>query len=589
MELRDYQLAAVDSVWGDLIASPGNPLLVMPTGSGKSPVIGSLCQTAVEKYGGRVIVLAHRKELLEQNAEKIRAFLPALIPVGMYSAGLKSSDSSEPIVCAGIQSVHAKAAVFGSRQLVLVDEAHLVPDDGEGMYRKFLSELREINPRLRVVGLTATPYRTGTGSLVGPDKIFQRVCHETPVRQLIDAGWLSPLVARAAAGSVDTSKLHVARGEFVARETENLFDATDKVRAACEEIAIATGERKSVLVFCQGVTHAEHVAEILEHVLRGERVGLVVGSTATLERSAMLRQFRNRELRVLVNCDVLTTGFDAPNIDAICVLRATLSPGLFAQMVGRGLRLSPGKQDCLVLDFGQNVARHGKLDDPDYGRKKKRPGQALAGEFPTKVCPNCEAELHPSATECECGFLFPRETKHEGTAGDEDLLGHVSEPEWFRVLNTTYSRHTKKKNETGKPDTLRVDYDCERETGENIEERISEWVCIEHTGFAWKKAVKWWLVRAGEIPLPETINEAIRHAREADEWLEPARIKAHKEGRFWKIDEVELALREVAFEFGGKEVVHPTADLMGKAGPMTAVGNDFQSHFDSRLFQRLLQ
>jgi DNA repair protein RadD len=552
MQLRDYQSAAVAAVWRCLCEQPGNPLLVMPTGSGKSPVIGSLCQTAIEKYGGRVIVLAHRKELLEQNAEKIRAFLPEQIPTGIYSAGLKRYATEEAVICAGIQSVHGKAELFGSRQLVLIDEAHLVPDAGEGMYRTFLDDLREINPRLRVVGLTATPYRTSTGTLVGPAKIFQRVCHETPVRQLIDANWLCPLVTKPAESSVDTSKLHVSRGEFDARESEKLFDATDKVRAACEEIAIATAARRSVLVFCQGVEHASHVAEILEHILR-EQVGLVVGNTSPLERSTTLRRFRSREIRVVVNCDVLTTGFDAPNIDAICVLRATLSPGLFAQMVGRGLRLAEEKKDCLVLDFGQNVERHGKLDDPEYGRKKKQKREGeLAGEAVTKVCPNCECELHGSATECECGWLFPRELKHERKAADEELLGHISEPEWFIVTAINYTRHSKKKNPENKPDTMRVDYECEREAGENMGEVISEWICIEHAGFARKGAVKWWKKRS-ELPTPATIDEALDTANNADEWFEPTRIKAHKEGRFWKIDEVELALREVAFEFGGHE------------------------------------
>lgn len=550
MQLRDYQQRAVESVWGSLRSLPGNPLLVMPTGSGKSPVIGSLCQTAIEKYRGRVLVLAHRKELLEQNADKIRAFLPATIPVGLYSAGLSCRNTDNAVICAGIQSAHKRAAEFGARQLVLVDEAHLVPDDGEGMYRKFLGALREINPNLRVVGLTATPFRTGTGSLTGPNKIFQHVCHEVGVKKLIDDQWLSSLVATAAKNTEDTSQLKIERGEFVFRDVEKLFDDDAKIILACREICEAIVGRRSVLVFCQGVQHARHVADTLERMI-GEAVGLVIGTTLPVERAAALRMFREKRLRVLVNCDVLTTGFDAPNIDAICVLRATMSPGLFAQMVGRGLRLSPGKNDCLVLDFGENIARHGKLDDPQYGRKKKQANNN--GDTPAKTCPNCEEELHAAASECECGFIFPpREIKHGSAAASDELLGHVTEAEWFNVRGVRYSRHSKKKNTEGKPDTLRVDYECVRVSGGNLVENISEWVCVEHNGYARKSASKWWFARFS-VSLPDSIDEALEILNSIDEFREPVKLKAHREGHFWRIDDVELVLREPSFDFGGSE------------------------------------
>ncbi len=549
MQLRDYQQTAHDLLWLDLCTQAGNPLVVAPTGSGKSPLIGAICQTAIERYNARIIVLAHRQELLNQNSEKIRAFLPPDVSVGIYSAGLRRSQTDETVICAGIQSVAKKATLFGSRQLVIIDEAHLVPNDGDGQYRKFLNDLQEINPRLRIVGLTATPFRTGAGEIIGPEKIFHRIAHEVPVKQLIDAGWLCPLISQPGDASIDTSGVHVIRGEFVNSELERLFDG--KIIEACKEIVTKTTDRHSVLVFCQNVSHAERVQACLER-LTGQDIGLVTGTTNSIERQANLQGFRSQRIRYLVNVDVLTTGFDAPCIDAIAVLRATMSPGLFAQIVGRGLRLDKSKADCLVLDFGENVIRHGQLDDPKYGRKPKKKKRQDGDEDETedteetetkeRFCTNCSNPIEPGIKECpECGFEMPEVLviKHDGKASNKSLLGHKVEPEktqpeWFIVDQVDYAEHQKRGSELK---TLRVDYICHREQG-NITEKISEWVCFDHDGFARSKANLWWLARS-HYAAAETVQEALE-AGQSGELKEPVRIKAHREGRFWKVDAFEL-------------------------------------------------
>lgn len=550
MQLRDYQQAAHDLLWVDLCTQSGNPLIVAPTGAGKSPLIGAICETAYCKHGGRAIVLAHRQELLVQNSQKIKAFLPDSVSVGVYSAGLKRYATDDPVICAGIQSVAKKASLFGERKLVIIDEAHLVPDDDESQYQTFLSDLREINPTMRIVGLTATPFRTGTGEIIGPNKIFQRIAHETPVKQLIDAGWLCPLVSQPGDASIETRGVHIRAGEFITNELERLF--SNVVTQACREIVAKTVSRHSVLVFCQTVAHAEQVHDCLER-LTNEKIGIVTGGTSPIMRESALQAFRNQSIRFLVNVDVLTTGFDAPCIDAIAVLRATMSPGLFAQIVGRGLRLDPSKTDCLVLDFGQNVDRHGQLDDPEYGHKTKKKGRGGSGgesdgddeggeaeDGATAICPNCGEPKTPGAKECLCGFLFPEPPpKHEGTASGKPLIGYQekTQPEWFAVEQTGYAIH-KKRNADG-PDTLRVDYYCRRENG-NLPERISEWVCFDHEGYARQKANSWWLPRCLGYPPAETVQEAYE-AGKAGELKEPTRIKAHRDGKFWKIDLMELS------------------------------------------------
>ena len=231
-QLRDYQQEACDSAWSDLCALPGNPLIVLPTGAGKSLVIAELCRKAVQEFGGRVMVLQHRQELIQQNGDKVKSLLPFGITTGYHSAGLRRHATDEQVILAGIQSVHKKANLFGERHLAIVDEAHLVPSDGDGMYRTFLNDLRSINPKLRVIGLTATPYRTGDGSLCGRNKLFQRICYEAKIPRLIEGGYLSKVTNVVADGTQDTSGLHVRQGEFIAGEVNQLFDDNGKVNAA---------------------------------------------------------------------------------------------------------------------------------------------------------------------------------------------------------------------------------------------------------------------------------------------------------------------------------------------------------------------
>jgi DNA repair protein RadD len=263
--LRWYQKEACAAAWLHLCSQAGNPVIVLPTGAGKSLVIAELCRAAVQDYGGRVLVLAHRKELLAQNAEKISRSLPPGVSLGVYSAGLGMRSVGADVVCGGIQSVFRRAEEFGERHLVLIDEVHLVPHDGEGMYRTFLERLREVNPRLRMVGLTATPYRTSDGALCRSDGLFQRVCYTAEIQKLIAGGFLSS-VTNQEAGSIDTSKLRIRAGEFIPGEVEALFDANTV--QATNEIAGRTLGRRSVLVFCAGVAHAEHVARCLEVATR---------------------------------------------------------------------------------------------------------------------------------------------------------------------------------------------------------------------------------------------------------------------------------------------------------------------------------
>ncbi|MFG0243650.1 MAG: DEAD/DEAH box helicase family protein [Phycisphaerales bacterium JB054] len=500
MELRAYQREAVEAVYSFLRDRDDNPCVVIPTGGGKTPVIATICRDAVNLWSGRVVILAHVKELLEQAADKLRAIAPD-VPVGIYSAGLKRKDLGYAVTIAGIQSIYQRACDLGPVDLIIVDEAHLIPPDGEGMYRQFLADAKVVNPHARVIGLTATPFRMKTGTICAPDTILNEVCYEVGVRELIVQGFLCPLRTKAGTARADTSGLHVRGGEYIAGEVEDLMDTDSLVEAACAELVGHAADRRSVLVFCAGVRHGEHVARVIRERHSAD-CGFIEGGTATKERDELIDRFKRGELKYLANVNVLTTGFDAPNVDCVALLRPTLSPGLYYQMVGRGFRLAPGKADCLVLDFGGNVLRHGPVD----AIRIKEPGSG-DGEAPAKECPECHAIIHAAYSVCpECGHEFPppKREKHEATASSEGILSGQTSRSEERVSDISYHVHYKR-DDPHAPPTMRVEYRCGFNTW------FREWVCFEHTGYARAKAEQWWRARSRE-PVPLSVEEAVELA-----------------------------------------------------------------------------
>jgi DNA repair protein RadD len=392
---------------------------------------------------------------------------------------------------------------------ILAHNCHLIPRDGEGMYQQFLADARVINPRVRTIGLTATPFRLKSGLICGPENILNAVCYEVGVRELIRDGYLCPLVTKAGVRKADIEALHLRGGEFVAEEVERLMDQDELVESACREIIEYTRDRRAVLIFASGIAHAEHIQRVFEKKYRLE-CGFVCGQTSTEKRNELLARFRGgpagrlfdpEPLKYLVNVNVLTTGFDAPNIDCVAVLRPTMSPGLWYQMVGRGFRLHPNKQNCLVLDFGGNALRHGPVDqirvhDPD--------DTAGGGEAPSKECEQCHAVVAAGCTECpECGHPFPvrERANHDATASTESVVSGEVTHETFAVRDVYYAVHKKRGADDNAPRTLRVDYRI------SMNRWQSEWVCVEHDGYARWKAEQWWRARSNDL-FPDSAEHA---------------------------------------------------------------------------------
>ena len=485
---------------------------------GKSLVLAKIASDAVTLWGGRVLILAHVKELLEQNADKVRRLCPEL-KVGVYSAGLKSRDTRESVIVAGIQSVYSKACDLGAFDLVCIDEAHLIAPEGEGMYRTFLKDMKVINPNVRLIGLTATPFRLKGGAICRPENLLNEVCYEAGLKEMIAQGYLSPLVSRAGHAEADLSSVHTRGGEFVQDELASAMDDEKLVDASCSEIAALTLDRKSVLIFCTSVEHCKHVAEaITRH--SGKECAVVTGETPSALRAEIIARFKGEHvpadlfgtpkppLKYLANCSVLTTGFDAPNTDCVVLLRPTQSAGLLLQMAGRGTRLSPdtGKRNCLILDYGGNIMRHGPLDMI----KAKEPGKGGGGDTPAKTCPQCSALIHAGYGKCpECGYEFPppeRSNLTEHASSEGVLSGEIRE-ERYDVGNVYYEPHVKRNADPGTPRTMRVDYEIAPT------QYKSEWVCPEHTGYARGKFERWWRERAcADCPVPDTVDEAVAWA-----------------------------------------------------------------------------
>ncbi|MFN5945988.1 MAG: DEAD/DEAH box helicase, partial [Phycisphaerae bacterium] len=319
MQLRPYQTLAVAAV-EDHFATFGTdlpPVVVLPTGAGKTPVIATLCRNWVRE-AKRVLVLAHVRELLQQAVDKLHAVDPSL-HVGVCCAGLGRKQTRTPIVVASVQTACRYSERFGPFDRVIIDESHRVCSTDGTQYASLLNSQRQLNPSIQILGLTATPFRLDSGPICGPDQIFGAVCFEVGVRQLIYDGYLSPLVTRVGDASVDTSGIRVNAGEFVQREAQAAMGRDDRVRAACTEIVAASAGRRGILIFCTGVEHAEKVVTELRN-RHAVECGLVTGAMASGARDRVIGRFRKGELRFMANVAVLTTGFDAPHVDLVALL-----------------------------------------------------------------------------------------------------------------------------------------------------------------------------------------------------------------------------------------------------------------------------
>ena len=437
MELRRYQREAFETTI-EALEKKSNALIVIPTGGGKTAIMSFLCQYIVG-FGGRVIVLSHVKELLEQTYNTIKSFDENL-DVGIYSAGLKKRESKNQIICGQIQTVYRHAYEIGKETILIIDEAHLIPKKQKSRYQTFLRDMFKINPNVKLVGLTATPYRMDDGLIYGKNELFSEIVYEASIVHLIENGYLSPLRSKNGSVSIDTEKLKIKGKDFDINVQADLFGETEILTAAINDIQTRAFDRKKILVFCPNIDICYKFSE-LYHKITNDNAEVIIGETKGEERKRLIENFKNGSIKTLVNCQVLTTGFDAPNIDCVILLRATRSAGLYYQMVGRGLRTADGKKDCLILDYGKNIERHGAINDLREMQKTKKGRGGGQGVAPTKVCPQCQEVMHSSKSVCpHCEYRFPPpETKIETEASEKPIIENFYVRE-FDVVGAEYSQ-----------------------------------------------------------------------------------------------------------------------------------------------------
>jgi DNA repair protein RadD len=546
--LRPYQRESIDalmSYWGN---GGGNGLIDLATGLGKSVVVATICKELLSAYPDmRVLMLVDSKELVAQNYKALLRAWPQA-PAGVYAAGLGRRDAHNPLTFASIQSVFKRAKELGRRDLILVDEAHMIPPEGEGMYQTLLAGLAETTPDLRVGGLTATPFRMKGGRLDGPGHLFDETVYSFGLGKGIDDGWLAPLVSRNGSAQLDVSSVSRRGTEFVAGALNHAAEEQDDVvRAAVADMKARAHDRRSWLIFACGVKHANHVAD----VLKSEGVNAAAVSGDSPNRDQLIEDFKAGRLDALCNADLLTKGFDAPRVDLIAMLRPTLSPGLLVQIVGRGTRpvwpagfnendpahtaadrrnaiASSAKPDCLCLDYAGNFRRHGPVDTIAPPDPKRRTGivQVRPDDVRAKECPTCKSLAALNAQTCAfCGHEWTLDkARHDAEADDVAILSRDlrnQPPEEIAVVTWMGRRHVK----AGSPDSLRVTYSAGLMS-------YPEWVLLGHKGPGRYRAEKWWVAHGGLMPVPDTIEDALVRWSELSQ---PAFIGIQKNGKWWNI------------------------------------------------------
>ncbi|MNJ93372.1 type I restriction enzyme EcoKI subunit R [compost metagenome] len=383
--LRPYQQDAVNATIKHFRQEKTPAVVVLPTGAGKSLVIAELARLA----RGRVLVLAHVRELVEQNHAKYMSFG---LEAGIYSAGLQRKEMDQKVIFGSIQSIaRAPEEFFQDFSLLVIDECHRVSVDGETQYFQVISKLQKENPGLCILGLTATPYRLGLGWIyqhnihtktlqTSEERFFKKCIFDLTIRYMIKNKFLTaPIKIDSPVACYDFSSLKINGSSFVTAQVEALLKDQKRITPLIiKNIVEMSKDRQGVMIFTSSVNHAIEIMQSLPPYVSA----LVVGDTDGDERDEIIEAFKQRKLKYLVNVSVLTTGFDAPHVDVIAILRPTESVSLYQQIIGRGLRLSPGKEDCLILDYtGQGHDLFSPEIDDDKPSK-----ESVMVEVP---CPSC--------------------------------------------------------------------------------------------------------------------------------------------------------------------------------------------------------
>lgn len=527
MALRYYQREAIDAIFSYWQEEAGHPLVDMATGTGKSITMATLTKELIEGWSDlRVVNIAHREELVAGNFEEL-VRIWSFCPAGIYAASLGRRDAHAQILFAQIQTVYNKAKEIGHVDVLEIDEVHLVPANAATMYGKFIAALLEINPDMKLVGFTATPYRLDSGRLdEGENRMFDKVVYTYGIAQGVADGYLAPLSSKGMDTGFDLTGVGSLGGDYKKGALQFAVDKEEVTRQAVAE-AIAYGvNRKTALFFCSGVEHAEHVRD--EVRLHGKTCEMVHGETPKDERRRILADFKAGRLWGVTNDAVLTVGTNIPGIDLIADLAPTKSTSRYVQKAGRGTRpiyrigfdanndnttaeerraaiASGPKPNCLYLDYAKNVSYHGPVDRA----QPKTPGKG-DGSPPVKQCPQdaggCGELVHISIMTCPCcGHEFPpsEDVKITQHAAMTPIMSSEQDM-WRAVTSRRFYEHPGKQ---GKPPSVKTTFTCGFLN-------VNSWYCPQHEGYAKTKADRFWRDHGGASPFPKSVEEFLLRQHE---------------------------------------------------------------------------
>ena len=509
---RWYQIQAEKDFFQYIKEGGRKPsIITSPTGSGKTAIISRIIKRLLRmKPSAKVLIISDRKSIIKQNKASMKRNID--VEVSAYSASVSEKIVSQ-ITVGGIHSIYNKPHLFENFDLILVDECHLVNNENKGMFRKFLGNMNRI-----VVGLTATPFRTGQGYLTDGD-YWETICSDINqyFLRLLDEKFLCPLVPKRTDTELNTDGIKTTAGDFDEKEMAERFDREWITKAAVKEIVESGTDRKKWLIFAINIKHAENIKK--EFSLYGIK-SETVHSKMKKDYDSVISDHVTGEIRALINVNMLTTGYDDTGIDLIAMLRPTKSAIFHCQTGGRGLRVDDTKDDCLFMDFAGNTKRLGPINDPYIKPKGKRKGP---GGDMAKVCEACETINHLSAKVCiYCGAPFPikeKITKKSDTKAEIiKREKEEKEPEWVEIDDTVYNEYENKKGKG-----VKVTYYSGLK-------KYNEWVCLEYNSNVRFLARSWikfrWSGDKNEIP--GTVDEFIKNS---DKFIKPSELKVTIEKR----------------------------------------------------------
>jgi superfamily II DNA or RNA helicase len=401
VELRDYQLSAVEMIRRAYRGGFRSPLLVLATGSGKTVIFCHITENAAAR-GKRIYILVHRAELLRQTSRHLARLGVAH---GIIAPGVRMG--SDPVQVASVQTLARRLERFEIPEpdVLVIDEAHHA---NASTWRGIINRWT----KTRLLGVTATPCRLdGSGLGVASGGFFDTMIQGVSVRELIDRGYLSQPIVYSPPSGVDLDGVATRAGDFAADELNKRLDRPSITGCAVSHYQkICPGI--PAIAFCCSVDHSIHVAE--QFKAQGIPAAHLSGALGAAEREDRIEGLGSGKYMVLTSCDVVSEGTDIPIVGAAICLRPSQSRGLVLQQWGRALRPYPGKKNAIILDHAGNAVRHGMLPDTEQTweleAKRRRRGSEIVK--PVRRCLECFAVFSVSFLYCpECGFEVPQEKK----------------------------------------------------------------------------------------------------------------------------------------------------------------------------------